>query len=284
LPTELGAGRDFGVQLLGEAFAGTTAWALAYANGAPDGRDAVSTDTDNRKEVAARLFFEPFKGEPGFFRGLGFGVGATTGSKAGLIGSAAATTAAFNNTLPRYRSPGQNVVFTYLGNAAPTVANTVVAAGRHRRVSPQLYFHRGPFGLLAEHMSSEQEVSINGVADTFEHTAWQVAANVLLTGEDSSYKGVRPRAPYVAGGEGWGAFEVGVRHGVLDIDDGVFPTYASPAVSVSEAASTGVALNWHLNGNARISLAYEATAFEGGAAAGDRRDEKVLLTRLQVSF
>ncbi len=279
LPTELGAGRDLGVQLFGEAFSGTTTWALAYANGTPDGRDAVSTDTDNKKEVAARLFFEPFKNEPGFFRGLGLGVGATQGSKVG-----AASAATFNNTLPRYRSAGQNTIFTYLSNATPTVANTVIAAGEHQRLSPQLHFYRGPVGLLAEHMSSEQEVSINGVADTFEHTAWQVEANVLLTGEESSYKGIKPNAPYAAGGEGWGAFEIGVRHGVLDIDDAVFPAYASPTASVSEATSTGVALNWYVTGNARISLDYEATSFEGGATTGDRLDEKVLLTRLQVTF
>lgn len=284
LPTELGAGRDFGVQLFGEAFAGTATWALAYANGTPDGRDAVSSDTDNKKEVAVRVFFEPFKNEPGFFRGLGLGVGATSGNKVGAIGSAAATTTTFNNTLPRYRSPGQNTIFTYLSNAAPTVANTVIAAGKHTRLSPQLYFYRGPFGLLVEHMSTEQEVAINGVADTFEHTAWQVAANYLLTGEDSFYKGFKPNTPYVTGGDGWGAFEIGLRHGVLDIDDGVFPAYASPTASISEATNTGVALNWYVTGNARISLDYETTSFEGGAAAGDRLDEKVLLTRLQVSF
>jgi phosphate-selective porin OprO/OprP len=279
-PTELGAGRDLGVQLLGEAFAGTTTWALAYANGAPDGRDAVSSDTDNKKEVAARVFVEPFKNRPGFFRGLGFGIGATQGSKVG-----AANAATFNNTLPRYRSAGQNTIFTYVIPATGAdVTNTVIAAGDHRRLSPQLHFYRGPLGLLAEYMSTEQEVSFNGVADTFEHTAWQVAANYLLTGEESSYKGIRPNVPYVAGGEGWGAFEIGLRHGALDIDDDVFLTYASPAASVSEATNTGIAFNWYVTGNARISLDYETTSFEGGGAGGDRRDEKALLTRLQVSF
>jgi phosphate-selective porin OprO/OprP len=285
LPTEAGAGRDIGVQLLGQVFAGTTSWALSYGNGTADGRDSTATDTDDHKEVAARLFLEPFRNEPGFLRGLGFGIGLTRGTKRGAIGSPAATTAAFNNTLPRYRSPGQNTIFTYLGSTtAPTAANTVVAAGGHQRLSPQLYFYRGGFGLLAEQMSSEQAVSINGVADTFEHTAWQLAASYALTGEEASYKGIKPNAPYAAGGAGWGAFELTVRTGVLDIDDGVFPAYANPAASVSEAETGGVALNWYLNGNARISLDYENTAFEGGAAAGDRLDEKVLFTRLQVSF
>ena len=285
LPTEAGAGRDFGVQLHGALPAGAS-YAIAWLNGAPDGRDAAGSDTDNHKEVAARVFLEPFKGGEGPLRGLGFGLAATRGTKLGAIAaSAAATTATFNNTLPRYRSPAQNTIFTYLGStAAPTAANTVVAAGTHARLSPQLTFYRGPFGLLAEQLSSEQEVSIGGVARTFEHTAWQAAASWVLTGEDASYKGIRPAAPYAAGAPGWGAFEVALRRGVLDVDDGVFPAYADPAASVSEATSTGVAVHWHLDANVRASLDYESTGFEGGAAGGDRRDEKALLARLQVAF
>jgi phosphate-selective porin OprO/OprP len=105
----------------------------------------------------------------------------------------------------------------------------------------------------------------------------------VLTGEAASYKGFKPASPYSSDG-GWGAFEVALRHGVLDVDDAVFPVYADPAASVSEIENTGIALNWYLTGNARLSLDYETTAFEGGAAAGDRRDEKALLTRLQLSF
>lgn len=287
LPTELGAGRDFGVQLLGEVLAGRVAYAVAWSNGAPDGRDAASTDTDSHKDVAARLFFEPFRNGEGFLRGLGFGIAATRGTKVGAIGSSSSATAAtYNNTLPRYRSPGQSTVFSYLipSTGTPALADTVLAAGDHTRLSPQLYYSGGPVGLLAEHMSSEQEVSINGVADTFEHTAWQVAASVLLTGEDASYKGVRPDAPYAAGAPGWGAFEVALRYGVLDIDDDVFPAYADPARSVSEAANTGAALNWYLTANVRVSLDWQRTTYEGGAAAGDRDDEKALFARAQIAY
>jgi len=286
LPFELGPVRDVGLQLAGEVLGGTTTYAIAWGNGAPDGRDAAASDTDTHKEFAARVFFEPFRNEPGFFRGLGVGIAGTRGTK---LGAANGTTSAatFNNTLPRYRSPGQNVIFTYtIPASGVNLTNTVIADGEHTRLSPQLYFYRGGFGLLAEHMSSEQEVSFNsGAAEAFEHTAWQVVASYVLTGEDASYKGFKPNVPYGVGAPGWGAFEVSARHGVLDIDDGVFGTYADPAVSVSKASNTGVALNWYMTANVRISLDYEVTAFDGGAAAGaDRADEKVLLTRLQLAF
>jgi phosphate-selective porin OprO and OprP len=293
-PTEVGAGRDIGVQLGGEVLSGTTTWQVAYLNGAPDGRDAVSSDTDNYKEHAARLFFEPFKNEPGFWRGLGFGVATSAGKKLGTVGitNLANNAASFNNTLPRYRSPGQNTIFSYrleTASAADGVTNTVIADGDHTRVNPQLYFYRGPFGLLAEQMTSKQDVSRNGVADTFEHKAWQVGASWLLTGEDAFYKGIKPNVPYAVGAGGWGAFELALRHGVLDTDDDAFAggaaSFADPAKSVSEARTDALALNWYLTGNARITLDYEKTRFDGGAAGGaDRLDEKLLLTRLQVAF
>jgi phosphate-selective porin OprO/OprP len=161
----------------------------------------------------------------------------------------------------------------------------VIAAGDHARLSPQLTFYAGPFGLLAEHVSSEQEVSINGVAGTFEHAAWQVAVSWVLTGEAASYKDVRPAVPYARGAPGWGAWEVSLRHGVLDIDDDVFPAYADPAASVSEATTTGVAVHWRLTGNIRVSLDHAATTFDGGAAGGaDRADEKTLFGRVQLTF
>lgn len=287
-PTEVGAGRDLGLQLQGDLFGGTTNYAIAYLNGAADGRDAVSTDTDNRKEAAARVFVEPFRNSAGPLKGLGVGVGATRGKKAGALGTLGATTAAYNNTLPRYRSPGQNTIFAYriVTTGTPTAADTAFAAGDHVRLSPQLYYYVGGFGLIAEHMSSEQDVSFNGAVATYEHEAWQVQASYLLTGEAASFKGSKPAAPYTVGGPGWGAFEVALRHGVLDPDDAAFTDGAAdPDKSVTEATTNAMALSWYPTVNTRVVLDYSKTTFDGGAAAGaDRADEKALSTRLQLSF
>lgn len=287
LPNELGANRDLGVQLQGELLSGTTTYALGLFNGAPDGRDAAASDTDSRKEAAARLFFEPFHNSPGFLQGLGFGVSGSQGEKLTTPSTSATTsTANFNNTLPRYRSPGQNSVFTYLVNTtAPTAANTVVASGTHTRISPQLYFYRSSFGLIGEWISSRQEVALAGVPATFKNTAWQGLASYVLTGEDASYKGVKPARPWIAGGEGWGALEIAARYGVLNIDDAAFLGYADPVKSVREARDSGVALSWYLTYNARLSASYDVTQFTGGAAGGGDRDtEQALFTRLQLSF
>jgi phosphate-selective porin OprO/OprP len=282
LPTELGAGRDFGVQLHG-GLPGGGSYAVAWLNGSPDGRDAVASDTDDRKELAARLFFEPI-------RNFGFGIAGTTGRKAGATTStagvtASTATAAFNNTLPRYRSPGQNTIFSYRSASTPADADTVVAAGDHTRWSPQLYFYRGPFGLLGEYAVSRQQVSLAGAPAELEHSAYQAVVSWVLTGESAGYRGVRPAVPYASGSAGWGAFEIALRHGAIEIDDAAFPVYANPDTAVSTARASGAGLSWYATANVRLALNYERTAFEGGApGGGDRDDESAVFSRVQLSF
>ena len=60
-PSELAPGRDIGVQLQGEFAQATVGYALGVYNGAPDGRDGLTTNPDSDFELAGRLFFEPWK-------------------------------------------------------------------------------------------------------------------------------------------------------------------------------------------------------------------------------
>lgn len=268
LPSELAPNRDIGVQLQGDVAEGRFGYAIGVFNGTVDGRDAVTTNPDNEFEYAGRVFFEPFKNDASALSGLGFGVGASVGDKRG----------SGNNFLPRYRTPGQVQFFNY---RAATLAD-----GQQSRISPQGYYYRNAFGLLAEHIVSKQEVSIGGVREELSNKAWQATASYVLTGEDASYRGVvKPSHPFSPGTDGWGAFEVVGRYGVLEVDDDAFPLFADPAVSASEAASWTVGLNWYLNSNLKLVLNYLHTSLEGGAAGGaDREDEKAVFTRLQVAF
>jgi phosphate-selective porin OprO and OprP len=268
LPSELAPNRDIGVQLQGELAAGRVGYAIGVFNGTVDGRDAVTTNPDNEFEYAGRIFFEPFKNDANAWSGLGFGLGASVGDKQG---SGA-------NFLPRYRTPGQVQFFGYRAAA--------LADGRNTRFSPQGYYYRNAFGLLAEYIVSRQEVSIGGVREELSNSAWQATASYVLTGEDASYRGVvKPSNPFNPGKGGWGALEVVGRYGVLEVDEDAFPLFADPAVSASEASSWTVGLNWYLNSNLKLVLNYLQTSLEGGAAGGaDREDEKAVFTRLQVAF
>jgi phosphate-selective porin OprO/OprP len=268
LPSELAPNRDIGVQLQGELAGSKVSYAIGVFNGTVDGRDAVTTNPDDELEYAGRLFFEPFKEGAGFWSGLGFGIGGSVGD----------TTGTGNNILPRYRTPGQVQFFNY--------RSAVAADGRRTRWSPQGYFYRNGFGLLAEYIASKQEVRVGATAAELENTAWQATASYVLTGEDASYRGVvKPSHPFSPGKGGWGAWELVGRYGVLEIDDRAFPVFADPAVSARRAKAWTLGVNWYLTSNLKLVVNYLDTQFEGGAAAGaDREDEKAVFSRLQVAF
>lgn len=268
LPSELAPNRDIGVQLQGELAGSKVSYAVGVFNGTVDGRDAVTTNPDDEFEFAARVFFEPFKDGAGFWSGLGFGIGGSVGDTVGTG----------NNVLPRYRTPGQVQFFNY--------RSAVAADGRRTRWSPQGYFYRNRFGLLAEYIASQQDLRVGATAAELENTAWQATASYVLTGEDASYRGVvKPSHPFSPGKGGWGAWELVGRYGVLEIDDRAFPVFADAAVSARRAKSWTLGVNWYLNSNLKLVLNYLDTQFEGGAAAGaDREDEKAVFSRLQVAF
>ncbi len=68
------------------------------------------------------------------------------------------TTVTTTSLLPTYRTPGQQSLFSYRGDAAGTgtLNEATVAAGIRRRITPQLYYHYGPFGLLSEYAQVSQ--------------------------------------------------------------------------------------------------------------------------------
>lgn len=269
LPSELVPNRDIGAQLQGELAKSTVSYALGIYNGAPDGRDGLTTNPDRDFEFAGRVFVEPWKNSDGPLSGLGFGLGASSGEKHGNG----------NNFLPRYRTPGQVQFFSYLA--------AVNADGQHGRWSPQAYFYRNAFGLIGEYVVSRQDVLLpaTGQRATFDNRAWQLSAGWVLTGEDASYRGViKPDHPFAIGADGWGAFELVARHGRLDIDDGAFPVFADPAASASQANSWGVGLNWYLTSNFKLMGNYTRTTFTNGAPGSDREDEQAVFTRAQLSF
>jgi phosphate-selective porin OprO and OprP len=261
-PTELAPNRDIGGQFLGSVSDERLTYALAVTNGTPDGQNSPATNPDDNFELSARLFGEPLEG-------LGIGVAGTIGDKEGGFGEEDAV-----DFLPRYRSPGQNTIFEY--------AETTGADGEHLRWTPQAYYYYGPFGLMAEYIQSELEVTNGTVTDSLQHEATQVTAAYVLTGESASYEGIIPDAPL--GGGGLGELELVGRYTTLDLDEQTFPLFADPATSVSEAETFGVGLNWYLTANIKAVLDYFLTSFEAGAEVGDRPDEHAVLSRLQLFF
>ncbi len=275
LPTNLVPNRDIGLELTGDIKQGVLSYAAGVFNGTVD-LGNTDVDNGNDKDVAARIFVQPFKaaGPRSSLSGLGFGIAGSRGIQQGSL------TTPF---LPSYRSPGQQTVFAYRADA--TAAGTVFANGFHNRLSPQGYFYVGPLGVLTEYTVSSQLVRRADTATRLNHRAWQVASSWVLTGEKPSFKGVAPKQAFDPRERGWGALEIGARYGQLLIDRDAFPVFANPESSVREADAWGVALNWYLARGIRMQVNYEQTSFDGGAPGGANREtERAILARVQQSF
>lgn len=269
LPNNLVPNRDVGLQVHGELGQGAFAYQLAVLDGVPDG-GSVDTDTNDSKDLAGRVFLQPWKTKGASpLRGLGFGV-------AGMRGKA-------TGTLRGYSSVSQVSIFSY--------ATTVTANGDRNRWSPQGYFYLGPVGILAEYVQATHQVqkAETGKPTTtaeLTNSAWSVTGSYLLTGEDATYATVKPKNFFVPSAGKWGALQLVARFNRLDIDEATFSGgFADATRSVRQANAWGVGLNWIWNTSLKYVLDYEQTRFKGGASGNrDRPTEKSFQTRLQLSF
>ena len=269
LPASLAPSRDIGLQIAGEA--GVFEYQAGIFNGAADLASADG-DLNDSKDLAARVFVQPFKG--GALRGLGIGVSGSTGVEQG---SAIAT------DLAGYRSASQQTFFHY--RTDPLVPeNTVIAEGRRSRLSPHAYLGLGPFGVLGEYIVNRQEVRRGSTVAELTHTAWQASGSFFLTGEYAGFRSPTPRRPFDLKAGTFGALELAARYGELDVDDGAFPVFANPASASTRAKGLGLGVNWHLNKQIKVLLSYEHTTFAGGGATGDRDAEDFVVTRFQHAF
>lgn len=263
-PAALLPSRDVGVQASGDVFRGALAWQAGVFNGAPDGGNADG-DVNDDKEVMGRLFLQA----------KGFGVGAAYGRS-----TAQGTPAA--PALPSYRTNGLQTFLSYRSD--------VLADGTRTRLVPQVYWYPGRWSFLTEYASSAQQVkrgTTTFASTTFaelESTAWQVSVGFALTGEKSSYKGIKPAKPFDRAAGGWGAVELAVRYSEFNTDDDAFPQYANPATAARSARLVSGGMNWYLNAQTRVSANYDHTRFTRGAATGDRDDERYLSTRFQLTY
>jgi phosphate-selective porin OprO/OprP len=271
-PTELAPNRDRGFAAYSTLLDNRLSLELSGSNGTADGRDATNVDFDGEPEVAARIFFEPVPG-------IGFGIAGTHGEKISENDTRTASTSNANAFLPRYRSPAQNTIFQYNTGA--------IADGDHTRFTPQAYAYVGPFGVMVEYIESKQAVGYstedeNFGTDDFTNKAAQITGVWSITGEDQSFKGIKPSNP----GLNAGAWELALRYSTLEIDDDVFDLgFSDPNKNVQKADEAAIGVNWVITQNVKLMANYTHTSFDGGAAkGGDREDEEVISTRVQLNY
>lgn len=274
LTTALTPNYDEGILAYGSFGKGALEYQVGVFNGGPDGA-SVDSDTNDDKDLAARLWLSPFKNSDiSALSGLSFGVAGTFGKQSGTTNAPG---------LPSFRSAGQQSFFSY--KTSTNAAATALADGDRTRIAPQFYYAVGSFGLLGEYVIVEQDVGNGKGSASLENEAWQLAASYVLTGETPSLKGVKPASPFDLSAGQWGAWELKARVGELTIDDAAFTGgYADDKKAAKSAEAVGAGVNWYLSNNAKFSVDYELTSFDGGASKGDRPEEKVVIARAQVSF
>ena len=321
--------RDLGVSVFGDVLEGKLNYNVGIVNGVADGGNiSTGTEYNGEREYTARLFTTPFVDSANALSGLGFGIGGTwtdfTGEK-NLNFTDTTAADATRNGLPSYVTEGQNTFFRYTSNA--------IADGQRIRWSPQANYYYGPLGILAEYARVSQDVSLAtngspaaggaaagasvitaGTKKNLKHDAWDIGVSYLLTGEDASFKGVKPKQDFDLDKGGWGAWELVARYSEINLDNDTFKdaagryaaegsantnAFADLTKSAKSAETWTLGLNWYLNNNAKVSLNYARTSFDGGALqkglaqtlnnnaanrSHDRDDEDALLARFQVAF
>ncbi len=305
-PTQLAPNRDIGILLHGEFaapgrerkssngqasnFKDLFQYQAGVFNGTADNQNPANTTaaTYDNKEFEGRIFAHPFQlTDIDALQGLGLGLAGTYGQPKGL-------------TPVNLQSPAQNVIVSYITGTALN--------GDHHRLLPQGYWYYGPFGLFTEYaiswqtLTSASSTAVKQQTINQQNTAWQVAASYVLTGEDNTYQGVKPRKPFDPYKGDWGALQFLARWDELGVDKNTFTNigtvktpfygFANPAGSVKNATSWTVGFNWYLNNNIKLVADYEQTYFKGGAASTlgspspvmNRPIERVFFTRFQVAF
>ena len=251
-PTALVPNRDIGVDVQGDLAKGRLSYYLGVFDGASDGASVASADTDDERELAARLLATPVPG-------LGLGIGGTYGDREGSAPSP-------------YRTIGLEPFFRWRAG--------VVNDGTAWRAVPQGYFHRGPFLLFGEYAVSSQELRAGDAVQEVRATAWNASAAWVLTGDDATYRsGVVPERP-VGHGSNRGAWQLAVRATALEVDDEAFPLFADPAEEAQKAETVGIALSWYANRVIRLSADFHHTELEGGPI----EEEDVAILRAQLRF
>lgn len=260
LPTLLVPSRDIGFQFSGDLVRGRANYAIGVFNGVPDS-SLSDTAPSTHRDFAGRIFLTPFATDnESPLRGLGFGIGASSGSVDG-------------QALPSYKTFGQNSFLPF--------AAGVIEAGHRTRLAPQAYYYAGPFGLYTEYGVTQEGLQKTNVRTNVGFRAWQVQASYILTGEKKGFTSPTPKKSFDPSHGGWGAWEVAVRTGEFSADQAIYADgLASPTNAARIAKERVAAVNWYLNRLFRFSLNYGATKFGGG----NRPEEKVVILRFQINF
>jgi phosphate-selective porin OprO and OprP len=271
----LAPGKEQGLMVYGEPVKGKFAYAVAVSNGNGKEGDETNAAVDD-KDIIARVAtnLAGFLEIPDTVLHLGLGY------STGTIAASAANSG---------RTEARGISF-FSASAFGTEVD-------RERLGLEALAAFGPFKLQSEWIQANFQ---NGTdAPEFDRNidTYYVSAHWMLTGEkySDSYtlngsRAIKPNNPFKKGGDGWGAWELGVRYSKWDASD--FTTTNAPGTGVltadrsNEADAVTVGLKWIPVTPVRVYLNYTQTDFDQrfGPAATGTTDEKAVTLRTAVYF
>jgi phosphate-selective porin OprO/OprP len=266
----------------------------AFDGDTDTGSNPVEQSYNSDKDAIVRLFIQPFNGRSGRALGdLGAGVSASGGNHTG-------------DPEQSFKSIGQlSMVNAGSGNVLSTYTE-----GAGYRVIPQAYWFWRNLSLLGEyvHESDGYRVASTLQDGTVDSEAWTAQAGWVLTGEHTSYTGLKldDRS------HPWGALELVGRVQGEEFDEGAFTDYGykngvissvnsrgyvDPAYSVESLSSWSLGLNYVPVRDVEFLVDWDQTVFTDGGqddvfSAGkvvgtevaNRPTEQALEGRVQFAF
>jgi Phosphate-selective porin O and P len=134
-------------------------------------------------------------------------------------------------------------------------------------------------GGFAEYARTTQDILTAGVPRTVTNEAWGVTASYVLTGEATSDRGVRPKAPFNPSAGTWGAVQVAARYAQITLDEDLFASGIATPTASQKAQQMTFDTNWFLNNYVKFYATYERFMF-----SGLRANENLILFRAQLAF
>jgi phosphate-selective porin OprO/OprP len=243
---------------------GLVQYQFAVLNG---NNDTTTTDSDvgDDKDIVARVFLQPFQ-DTSIEALQGFGVGFAT------------TYGRPQGSPTTIQSIGRQTLFQF--------QTGVTLQGERARYSPQAYWYWGPFAMLGEYVINSTGFQQGATTLRAKASSWQVAAAFVLTGENTSWRGVIPSRPFNLSAGDFGAFEVAARYSALRLDSDLFTnnTFINAALYPESTKEWAFGVNWYLNRFIKVVLNYEHTQFSNANGNSNIPSEGALLTRLQLAY
>ncbi|MGH7411920.1 MAG: porin [Candidatus Methylomirabilis sp.] len=254
----LAPARDLGAMLHGSLFGGV----VSYAGGIFNGTGQNTADTNNSKDLAARLVVYPFKQtDLVWLKNLHVGADVTWGEQD-------------SGQSLRGRTDGTFVFF-----------NRINTRGDRLRYSGEVAYYTGPFTIYGEYIQSEEERKGLGaggrdLADLFGR-GWYVTTTYMLTGETKvPGQTVVPNrwATPVGPERGWGAWELAARFAQLD--------FRARDITGNRVDALTLGVNWYLTPNVKwlVNFVQNWVSDEKRSPISGQDASWEFLTRLQLWF